>query len=217
MAIAPPHVGVGPQRLGHRGLEPCARIEDSPQDGGRDRRRQVRHGRKRLHLGRTGTWGTGLPGAGAGAGGLAARLRGAAAGPVRRCGAGLAAEHPWARARRVSLTRRFAPESSRASRVFTNHPGQTSSLVDAAAPRARRRPGVQWGRRRAVLRCGRDPLTGTRSEDAARGVFVAVEPGIVHTGGDGAGHPHKDQDIRRSHHEEEGCQPRSAVGCRVTS
>jgi hypothetical protein len=27
----------------------------------------------------------------------------------------------------------------------------------------------------------------------------------------------KDQDIRRSHHEEEGCQPRSAVGGRVTS
>jgi hypothetical protein len=39
---------------------------------------------------------------------------------------------------------------------------------------------------------------------------------MVHAGGDVAGHSHKDQHIRRSHHEEAGCQSRSAVR-RVTS
>ena len=177
VAIAPPHVGVGPQRLGHRGLEPCDRIEDSPQHGGRDRRRQVRHGRKRLHLGRTGTWGTGLPGAGAGAGGLAARLRGAAAGPVRRCGAGLAAEHPLARARRVSLTRRFSPEQQQGVESLYEPSGANLESGGRRGPRAGRRLGVvQWGRRRAVLRCGRYPLPGPRSRAVARGVFV---PGLA--------------------------------------
>ena len=40
---------------------------------------------------------------------------------------------------------------------------------------------------------------------------------LVHAGGDVDGDLHRYQDIRRSHHEEEGCQPRSAVGRRVTS
>jgi hypothetical protein len=31
-----------------------------------------------------------------------------------------------------------------------------------------------------------------------------VEPGVVHAGGEVAGHSHKDQYIRRSHREEEG-------------
>ena len=44
-----------------------------------------------------------------------------------------------------------------------------------------------------------------------------VGPGVVDALGDVVGHAHKDKDIRRLHHEEEGWQPQTASGVRVTS